>query len=72
MSHVSPAFVQIFRECMQMTQSVLCARFLRILVNDNRKVLYTERGLPFILAGSGTLGWDQVRGPPSANQGRVH
>ncbi|KAF9048252.1 PLP-dependent transferase [Hymenopellis radicata] len=44
MSHVAPAFVQMFRECMQMT----------------RKVLYTANAVPFIIAGSGTLGWDQV------------
>jgi aspartate aminotransferase-like enzyme len=25
-----------------------------------RKVLYTTKGQPFLIAGSGTLGWDQV------------
>ncbi|KAK0446671.1 PLP-dependent transferase [Armillaria borealis] len=44
MSHVSPGFVKIFRECMDMT----------------RQVLYTTTGMPFIIAGSGTLGWDEV------------
>lgn len=41
MSHVSPAFVPVFGYC------------LRAL----RKVVYTEKGQPFIIAGSGTLGW---------------
>ena len=30
-------------------------------IDNDRKVLYTTQGLPFIIAGSGTLGWDQVR-----------
>jgi len=25
-----------------------------------RKLLFTEKGQPFIVAGSGTLGWDMV------------
>ncbi|KAH0582978.1 hypothetical protein H2248_010871 [Termitomyces sp. 'cryptogamus'] len=44
LSHVSPEFVSIFQECMQMT----------------RKVVETRDGLPFLISGSGTLGWDQV------------
>ncbi|KAK4704289.1 hypothetical protein P7C70_g1928, partial [Phenoliferia sp. Uapishka_3] len=44
MSHVSPAFAPVFGYC------------LRAL----RKVLYTETAQPFIIAGSGTLGWDLV------------
>ncbi|POY75278.1 hypothetical protein BMF94_1648 [Rhodotorula taiwanensis] len=44
MSHVSPAFAPVFGDCL---------RYLR-------KVLYTEKGQPFIIAGSGTLGWDLV------------
>ncbi|GLB41691.1 putative aminotransferase class-V [Lyophyllum shimeji] len=44
LSHVSPEFVAVFRDCIQMT----------------RKVVDTQDGQPFIIAGSGTLGWDQV------------
>ncbi|KAF5373320.1 hypothetical protein D9615_007421 [Tricholomella constricta] len=43
-SHVSPQFVSVFRDCIHMT----------------RKVVDTQDGQPFIIAGSGTLGWDQV------------
>ncbi|KAM0750801.1 PLP-dependent transferase, partial [Meredithblackwellia eburnea MCA 4105] len=44
MSHVSPVFAPVFGNC------------IRAL----RKVLYTEKGQPFIISGSGTLGWDLV------------
>ncbi|BGP41305.1 hypothetical protein JCM10449v2_005282 [Rhodotorula kratochvilovae] len=44
MSHVSPAFAPVFGNC------------LRLL----RKLLYSESAQPFIIAGSGTLGWDLV------------
>lgn len=44
MSHVSPAFAPVFGNCL---------RYLR-------KLLYTESAQPFIIAGSGTLGWDLV------------
>ncbi|GMK55204.1 hypothetical protein CspeluHIS016_0202600 [Cutaneotrichosporon spelunceum] len=44
-SHVSPAFVPIFGDCLRML----------------RKILYAEKtGQPFMIAGSGTLGWDQT------------
>jgi alanine-glyoxylate transaminase/serine-glyoxylate transaminase/serine-pyruvate transaminase len=41
-SHVSPAFVPVFGDCIRML----------------RKVLYTKDGQPFLIAGSGTMGWD--------------
>ncbi|KAF8159779.1 PLP-dependent transferase [Crassisporium funariophilum] len=44
LSHVSPEFVKIFQESLHMT----------------RQVARTKTATPFILAGSGTLGWDQV------------
>ncbi|KAK7056205.1 hypothetical protein VNI00_002757 [Paramarasmius palmivorus] len=44
MSHVSPDFIPVFGDCIRMT----------------RKVLFTKNGQPFLIAGSGTLGWDQV------------
>ncbi|KAF9048250.1 PLP-dependent transferase [Hymenopellis radicata] len=44
MSHVSPDFVPVFGDCIHMT----------------REVLYTKEGQPFLISGSGTLGWDQV------------
>ncbi|KAF8998567.1 PLP-dependent transferase [Cyathus striatus] len=44
MSHVSPDFIPIFGDCIRMT----------------REVLFTTKGQPFLISGSGTLGWDQV------------
>ena len=44
MSHVAPAFAETFGDCLRML----------------REVLYTSSGQPFLIAGSGTLGWDQV------------
>lgn len=44
MSHVAPAFAPVFGDCLRML----------------RTLLYTEKGQPFIIAGSGTLGWDIV------------
>ncbi|GAA5872152.1 hypothetical protein JCM16303_000992 [Sporobolomyces ruberrimus] len=43
-SHVAPGFLPVFGNCLRML----------------RKLLYTESGQPFIIAGSGTLGWDIV------------
>lgn len=42
MSHVSPAFIPVFGDCIRML----------------RKVLYAPKGQPMLIAGSGTLGWD--------------
>jgi len=44
MSHVSPDFIPYFGDCIRMT----------------RQVLFTKAGQPFLISGSGTLGWDQV------------
>ncbi|KAF9054562.1 pyridoxal phosphate-dependent transferase [Panaeolus papilionaceus] len=44
MSHVSPDFIPVFGDCIRMT----------------REVLFTKTGQPFLISGSGTLGWDQV------------
>ncbi|KAJ9092558.1 hypothetical protein QFC21_006789 [Naganishia friedmannii] len=44
MSHVSPAFAPVFGNCIKLL----------------RQVLYTKDGQPFLVAGSGTLGWDAV------------
>jgi alanine-glyoxylate transaminase/serine-glyoxylate transaminase/serine-pyruvate transaminase len=44
MSHVSPDFVPVFGDCIRMT----------------RQVVFTKEAQPFLIAGSGTLGWDQV------------
>lgn len=43
-SHVDPAFIQVFGSCLEML----------------RKVVLTSSGQPFILSGSGTLGWDTL------------
>ncbi|KIL65543.1 hypothetical protein M378DRAFT_76739, partial [Amanita muscaria Koide BX008] len=42
--HTAPEFIPVFGECIRLT----------------RKVLFTENAQPFIISGSGTLGWDQV------------
>ncbi|KAF8661371.1 hypothetical protein AX16_001465 [Volvariella volvacea WC 439] len=44
MSHVSPTFIPVFGDCIRLT----------------REVLLTKDGQPFLISGSGTLGWDQV------------
>ncbi|KAI9066967.1 PLP-dependent transferase [Trametes sanguinea] len=44
MSHVSPDFIPVFGDCIRMI----------------REVLFTADAQPFIISGSGTLGWDQV------------
>ncbi|QRW17066.1 aminotransferase class-V protein [Rhizoctonia solani] len=44
MSHVSADFIPVFGDCIRML----------------RQVLYTKDGQPFLVAGSGTLGWDMV------------
>lgn len=43
-SHVGADFIPIFGDCIRMT----------------RDVVFTQSGQPFIIAGSGTLGWDEV------------
>ncbi|CAE6401780.1 unnamed protein product [Rhizoctonia solani] len=43
-SYVAPEFLPIFGDCIRML----------------RQVLYTREGQPFLVAGSGTLGWDMV------------
>lgn len=42
---MSADFIQTIGDCIRMT----------------REVLFSTTGQPFIIAGSGTLGWDQVR-----------
>ncbi|EMD38885.1 hypothetical protein CERSUDRAFT_112610 [Gelatoporia subvermispora B] len=44
MSHMAAEFVPVFGDCIRMT----------------REVLYSTTAQPFIISGSGTLGWDQV------------
>jgi len=44
MSHMSPDFAAVFQDCLAKT----------------KQVLYTESGQPFLVAGSGTLGWDMA------------
>lgn len=48
MSHISPDFIPVFGDCIRMM----------------REVLFAQAAQPFIIAGSGTLGWDQVRPLP--------
>ncbi|KAH7105836.1 PLP-dependent transferase [Auriculariales sp. MPI-PUGE-AT-0066] len=43
-SHMAPDFANAFKESLQMI----------------RQVLFTSSGQPFLISGSGTLGWDQV------------
>ncbi|KAH7911053.1 alanine-glyoxylate transaminase [Hygrophoropsis aurantiaca] len=44
MSHMSLDFASVFGDCVRMT----------------RDILYSKDAQPFLIAGSGTLGWDQV------------
>ncbi|KIJ62042.1 hypothetical protein HYDPIDRAFT_176791 [Hydnomerulius pinastri MD-312] len=44
MSHMSLDFASVFGDCIRMT----------------RNILYSKDAQPFLIAGSGTLGWDQV------------
>jgi len=44
MSHVSADFIPVMGDCIRLI----------------REVLFTKQGQPFLIAGSGTLGWDQV------------
>ena len=41
MSHMSPDFSAVFQDCL----------------TKLKQLLFTEQGQPFIIAGSGTLGW---------------
>lgn len=43
-SHVSAAFIPIFGESIELL----------------RKLFFTNKGQPFVVSGSGTLGWDMV------------
>ncbi|CAG8719265.1 13819_t:CDS:2, partial [Acaulospora morrowiae] len=43
-SHVSPSFISVFGECVELL----------------RKVFFTAKGQPFIISGSGTLGFDMT------------
>jgi len=45
-SHVSPAFIPVFGDCLRML----------------RQILYAEKegNQPFLISGSGTMGWDAV------------
>lgn len=61
MSHVSPEFVPVFGDCIRMTRSVKSHSFMHsLLTQRSREVLFTKDAQPFLIAGSGTLGWDQV------------
>ncbi|KZV85701.1 PLP-dependent transferase [Exidia glandulosa HHB12029] len=44
-SHMAPDFAAAFKECLHMI----------------RQVLFTTTAQPFLISGSGTLGWDQAR-----------
>lgn len=43
-SHVSPTFIPVFGHCIKLL----------------RRLVHSESAQPFIISGSGTLGWDQV------------
>ncbi|KAJ7743127.1 pyridoxal phosphate-dependent transferase [Mycena metata] len=53
MSHVSPDFIPVFGDCLRMTRSVVA------------EVVLSTEGQPFLISGSGTLGWDQARHLPT-------
>ncbi|KAG8893014.1 hypothetical protein FRB99_002243, partial [Tulasnella sp. 403] len=64
-SHTSPDFIPIFGDCIRMMRRVYPLRpigaFSRLShCTASREVLFTKDAQPFLIAGSGTLGWDQV------------
>ncbi|PFH51052.1 hypothetical protein AMATHDRAFT_47442 [Amanita thiersii Skay4041] len=50
--HTSPGFIAIFRE-----YAVICSSSL---TSKHSELLFTKDAQPFLISGSGTLGWDQV------------
>lgn len=62
MSHVSPDFIPVFGDAIRMTRYALYSPQPRVTLTRpaNREVLLTTTGQPFLISGSGTLGWDQV------------
>ncbi|KAG6813850.1 hypothetical protein H0H92_006794 [Tricholoma furcatifolium] len=52
LSHVSPDFIKVFGETIRLTRQVHSTRLV--------EVVFTKDAQPFIISGSGTLGWDQV------------
>lgn len=44
MSHMSPEFAKVFQDCLTRV----------------KQLLFTQQGQPFLVAGSGTLGWDMA------------
>ena len=62
MSHVSPEFVPVFGDCIRMIRYASSASLHHHtdLPSSSREVLFTKDAQPFLISGSGTLGWDQV------------
>lgn len=52
------------------TDAPVDSLFTSFTVPLDRQVVFTKTGMPFIIAGSGTLGWDQV-GPSAIMTTRV-
>jgi alanine-glyoxylate transaminase/serine-glyoxylate transaminase/serine-pyruvate transaminase len=62
MSHVSAEFVPVLGDCIRMIRRVLLAvQDYKLFTVIHRDVLFTKDAQPFIISGSGTLGWDQAR-----------
>ncbi|KAJ3935207.1 MAG: PLP-dependent transferase [Lentinula lateritia] len=61
MSHVSPDFIPVLGDCIRMTRQV-DSRSANTPPShiSYRTVVDTAKGQPFLIAGSGTLGWDQI------------
>lgn len=62
MSHVSPDFVPVFGDCIRMIRQVglIPPQSYLLTPRVHSEVLFTEDAQPFLISGSGTLGWDQV------------
>jgi len=60
MSHVSQDFIPVFGDCIRMIRYVLSRSLLSAGLIFTSEVLFTKEAQPFLISGSGTLGWDQV------------
>ncbi|KAG8854446.1 hypothetical protein FRB96_007508 [Tulasnella sp. 330] len=56
MSHVAADFLPVFGDCIRMMRRA----FTDYAPFSDREVLFTKDGQILLIAGSGTLGWDQV------------
>ena len=59
-SHMSAEFVSAFGDSLRMTRCALLDQRPHFVQRKIREVVYSKDAQPFLISGSGTLGWDQV------------